>query len=314
MRYLALLWILVLTACQEPEPPLRIGTNVWTGYEPLYLARFLGQLSAENTRLLEFTSASQVIDALEYGSIDAAALTLDEALLLLHQGIKVKLVLVMDVSTGGDALLAQPWISKLTELKGKTIGLEDTALGAYMLTRILELSQLSIEDIHLKPLEANAHEESFSSGQVDAVVSFDPIRTRLMAQGARVLFDSRQLPNEIIDVLVVRADRANQSRRHLRQLLHAWFASLALIEQQPDRMIEAMQPRLKLDQNTIHNMLTGLNFPSRQQNVQWLLCRNPTLTKQIAQMHRIMQQHHLVVGDVSMTEFLDQTLIKRLYQ
>jgi hypothetical protein len=29
---------------REPEPALRIGTNVWIGSEPLYLARELGHL------------------------------------------------------------------------------------------------------------------------------------------------------------------------------------------------------------------------------------------------------------------------------
>ena len=31
---------LLLAGCgSQPEPPLRVGTNLWPGYEPLYLAR-----------------------------------------------------------------------------------------------------------------------------------------------------------------------------------------------------------------------------------------------------------------------------------
>ena len=38
--------LLALSGCmREPETALRIGTNVWIGSEPLYLARELGHLN-----------------------------------------------------------------------------------------------------------------------------------------------------------------------------------------------------------------------------------------------------------------------------
>jgi len=40
---LAPLILSVLFACSaEQESPLRVGTNIWPGYEPFYLARELG--------------------------------------------------------------------------------------------------------------------------------------------------------------------------------------------------------------------------------------------------------------------------------
>ena len=51
--------LIVLLACvgctPDPEPILRVGTNVWPGYEPLYLARDLGYLD-ESIRLVEYSS------------------------------------------------------------------------------------------------------------------------------------------------------------------------------------------------------------------------------------------------------------------
>jgi len=41
-----------------PEPVLRIGTNVWIGSEPLYLARDLGRLDPGTVQLVEYPSAS----------------------------------------------------------------------------------------------------------------------------------------------------------------------------------------------------------------------------------------------------------------
>jgi len=92
-----------LSACSDntPEKPIRIGTNVWPGYEPLYLARDIGLYDKAKVQLVEYPSASGVIRALKSRSIEAAALTLDEVLVLLQHKIPVRVVLVMDISVGG---------------------------------------------------------------------------------------------------------------------------------------------------------------------------------------------------------------------
>lgn len=67
-RACSLLSIILLVACGPlPEPPLRIGTNIWPGYEPLYLARNLGFYQGSSIKLVEMNSASAVIHALRSG-------------------------------------------------------------------------------------------------------------------------------------------------------------------------------------------------------------------------------------------------------
>jgi NitT/TauT family transport system substrate-binding protein len=46
--------VLPLLGCmRQPEAALRIGTNVWIGSEPLYLARDLGHLDSGKVQLVE---------------------------------------------------------------------------------------------------------------------------------------------------------------------------------------------------------------------------------------------------------------------
>ena len=68
------------------EPPLMVGTNIWAGCEPLYLARDLGYYDGQPLRLVELGSTTQVMDALRTGRLDVAGVTLDEALTLAHEG------------------------------------------------------------------------------------------------------------------------------------------------------------------------------------------------------------------------------------
>src|SRR5690349_15565502 len=84
-------WIALLVAfagcVRNPEPALRIGTNVWIGGEPLYLARELGELKPEAVQLVEYPSASEVLRAFRNSAIDGMVVSLDELLGLAADGL-----------------------------------------------------------------------------------------------------------------------------------------------------------------------------------------------------------------------------------
>lgn len=110
LQILCLLLIpFLVTACLSPPPsPVKLGTNLWPGYEPLYLAREQGYLSGDSVALVELLSASEVMRAYRNGAIDAAALTLDEVISLREAGLRPVIVQVADISNGADVILARP--------------------------------------------------------------------------------------------------------------------------------------------------------------------------------------------------------------
>jgi len=68
------LFLLLLSGCNHaPGTPMRLGTNVWPGYEPLYLAREFGYIDREDVQLVELNSATQVMRAFRNGALEAAA-------------------------------------------------------------------------------------------------------------------------------------------------------------------------------------------------------------------------------------------------
>ena len=145
-----LFFSLLFSSCFSPErEPIKIGTNVWIGYEPLYLARKQGFFNDLPVSLVQMTSSTDVIRAFRNGLIDCASLTLDEAFLLLQDDKDIKIMFVMDVSNGADALLAKPGIKSLKDLKGKKVGVESSTVGAYTLSRALEFGHLKPVDIHV---------------------------------------------------------------------------------------------------------------------------------------------------------------------
>jgi len=250
--------LLLMTACTPaPAPELKLGTNVWPGYEPLYLARDLGMFKASGVKLIEYPSATEVLRGMRDGNIDAAALTLDEALTLVQDGIRLRVVLVMDTSHGADAVVAHAGIESVADLKGRRLGAETTALGAYMVSRMLKLEGLSRADVTLVPLTLNEHEQAFRQGDVDAVVSLEPVVSHLQAAGGHVIFDSRRIPGEVVDVLVIRESAFDGQRSTIHHLLRQWFAALDYLLTKPSDAAERMRGRPGLTAEEILNQYRG---------------------------------------------------------
>ncbi len=263
---------LLLVACnsQENSPPMRIGTNIWAGYEPLYLARSLHYFSEDKVRLVENSSTSQSLRLYLNDHLDAAALTLDEVLLLQQRGGKPCVVLVMDISDGADVIIAKPEIKSLADLKGKRIGVENTAVGAYTLARALQLANISLDEIQIVSLEVDEHAQSFLADTVDAVVTFEPVRTQLLSTNANQIFDSSQIPNEIVDVLVVHQDYVQKYPEQVKNVLDNWFKALSFFAENPAEAATHMAPRMRLPASEVSSMYEGLVLPTQMQNRQLL--------------------------------------------
>jgi NitT/TauT family transport system substrate-binding protein len=237
----------------------------------------LGYVDATVVTLVEYLSASEVIRAFRNQALEAAALTLDEALLLLQSNIPVRVFLVTDISHGGDVIMGAPDISKVTTLRGKRVGVEASALGAYVISRALEQHGLALTDITVVPLEMGEHVTAYQAGKVDAVVTFEPVRTQLLALGARELFTSREIPGELVVVFVVLQAYFAAHPGNVRQVVDAWFRALDYFAAHPNDAASRMQKRLKIPPEDVLKSYGGLRLPNRTENRQLLEGHTPDL-------------------------------------
>jgi len=301
-----LLLVVLLAGCAPAyRPPLTVGTNPWIGYEPLYLARNLGYYDGMPLRLVELGSNTQAMDALRAGRLDAAGLTLDEALTLAEEKVPVAIVWVLDVSAGADALVAKPEIPTLAALHGKRIGVEQTAVGAYLLDATLRRAGLATADVTLVPLPVDAHVGAFESGAIDAVVTFDPARQALLNAGGRVLFDSSMLPGEIVDVLVVRRQALDCCARDIARLIDGQQRALEYLARHRGDALARMSPRLGLAPADIARALEGLVLPDDAYNRSLLDGPTPDLAETARQQARLMQQRGLLSSGIDSRSLID---------
>ncbi len=290
---------LIFAGCEWPiDSPLKVASHEWPGYEPLHLARELGFFDEQKIHVYEVPSATASIRAFRNGYIDVAALTLDEALLLLQDKVPIKVLLVMDISNGADAIVARPPIQSLKDIKDKTVGVESMALGAYMLTRALLKGGLQPENVKPIYIPFNKHEEAYKENLVDILVTFEPVKSKILQLGGKVLIDSRELPNEIFDVLVIRESALNTHLQEVKSLIKAWFKAVDYIASNKQDAAFRVARRINSSPEEFMTSLNDIILPSFEDNLGFLAGNEPQLINIAQQLNEVMHANLLLINDI----------------
>jgi len=270
--------LLAVSACsREPETALRIGTNVWIGSEPLYLARELGHLDPAVVQLVEYPSASEVLRAYRNQAIDGMVISLDELFGLAVDGLQPRVILVVDVSHGADVVVGRPGMKTMQDLKGKSVAVESGALGAFVLSRALTLNGMQASDVNVVHLESNEQPKAFEKGTVDGAVTFDPYRAQFLQAGAATLFDSTWIPGEIVDLVAVRATVIDKQPKAVQALLAGWFKATDYMKVDPRDAARRMGIRQQTTGEQFLEAQKGLHVPTRDENLKMLGGSKPEL-------------------------------------
>lgn len=301
----AALPLALLAGCSRPAPnALRIGSNVWIGGEPLYLARDLGKLDAAQIQLVEYPSASEVIRAYRNQAIDGMVISLDELFGLAADGLDPRVVLVIDVSHGADAVVGRAGMRTMRDLAGRPIAVEGGALGAFVLSRALALSGMQPGDVKVVHLESNEQPAAFEKGLVDAAVTFDPYRTQLLRAGGQTLFDSTRIPGEIVDLIAVRKGVLDQRPQAVTALLTGWFGAVDFMKVEPKEAARRMGIRQQTSAEQFLEAQRGLHVPSRAENLAMLGGDNPTLVATGKRLMALMVEARLLRANVDIASLL----------
>lgn len=247
LRTLLLSFSLLLSACSPPEEPLRIAINPWPGYEFLYLAERLNLYEAEGVkvRVLQFSSLNDARRAYEQGKVDGFAGTPVELLAAAQNSRRrPRVVYLTDYSNGGDMIIAGRQLEGVEALAGKRVGVEVNTLNTYVLARALQHHGLSLAQVNLVSLPQTAMEEALAEGTVDAVVSYPPYSVRLLRNPRlQRLFDTREIPGEVLDLLAIDDDVLQQRGPAVRALLRGMARAMEHARAHPEEAYAIMAAR-----------------------------------------------------------------------
>jgi len=238
-KFLSVFLLLAISGFAQ-RPAFTVGWSVYAGWTPYYYMNKSGLLRkwadkyGITIKVQRFDYAPS-LDAFVARNIDACTMTNMEALdMPAASGVPTTAILVGDYSNGNDALLVRNGL-ELKDLPGKKLLLVQKTVSEYLLDRAMTINGLRdrLKQIRLiNTSDSDIATAFLSDTSASAAVTWKPLVSQILKQkGIKSLFNSSQIPGEIVDLTVVRTgvlDRPDGSgRKFAKALAGAWFEMLA---------------------------------------------------------------------------------------
>jgi len=312
-----LLAAVLLGACDASGPekqPLRFGLSDWPGHAPFYAAAKLGFYAPTAVEIKGFSSNFDRNRAFAQGRLDVLATPLFDALRIADEGVPLKVVLLFDYSSGGDGIVARQEIAGMGDLKGKKVAAELGAITHFVLLSALTRAGLTESDVAIVNLSVPEAAAAFEQGKLDAATLWDPHLSRLAgAQGAHKVFTSKEIPGQVIDVLIVHKDVAEKRPDAVKSVIQGWERALAAWRARPGELEATMAREMNRTPGSLQADFTGMELLDVAKNKQLFdRAHEQSVWKSYAATTDFMSRHNLLKrapvdgADILDPRFLEQ--------
>lgn len=167
------------------------------------------------------------------GKYDGCSMTNMDALTIpAAGGVDSTALIVGDFSNGNDGVVLKGK-SSLADIKGQTVNLVELSVSHYLLARGLESVGLREKDLKVVNTSDADLVAAFATPSVTAVVTWNPLLSEITSMpNAHKVFDSSQIPGEIIDLMVVNTEVLKANPAFGKALTGAWFEIMATMSGQ----------------------------------------------------------------------------------
>jgi NitT/TauT family transport system substrate-binding protein len=251
--------------------PVTVGVVNWIGYGPIYCAAAQGYYKKRgyDVKLVTFTDNSLMSGALEGGELSASTLTYDQVMVADAKGWKLKVVMPIDYSVGGDAILASGPVHTVKDLKGRRVAFQPLSPSDFLLGYALAQASLSARDIQPVNATPEGVVAIMATGAVDAGVTYQPSVAMILKLGGgrlyHVLLSSREARGMITDVLVVTASTIAKNPQLVDALIRGTLDGLAFMQNQPAAAATIIGKSLDISVAEVQAQLPNIENPPLSQ-------------------------------------------------
>lgn len=220
-----------------------------------------------NVELVEFAQYSDVIQALDSGSVDASIMGITEAVTPIANGLDLDIVLMTDYSAGMDGIVAAPGINSVKDLKGKTIATNIGTMNHMLLLTALEQAGLSESDVNITNMSEGDATAALVGGSIDAASIFDPQMSKAAKEsGGKVIFSSKDLPGELSDVLIIKDSIVKDRADEVQGIVDAWYQVQDKYNKDSDSVVDLISPKAELTNDEFYSLLDGIDIATKDYN------------------------------------------------
>lgn len=247
---------------------VKIGTVIWIGYGPYYVADQLNlfKKSGLKVTLQVFNDPALVPPAVTGGSVDGGMITYDQVVSAVAKGSSMKVVMPIDYSNGGDAIVATKEITSIAQFKGQKIAYNPLSPSDFLLSYALQTHGLGEKDIQPVNMPPEGVPAGMASGGVKVGVTYEPSVSEIMAMDGgkkfHVVYSSKDAPGLITDVLVFKAEYAKKNPAVVKALIQAYVDGLAYMKQKPAEAAKLIGKVMGISDKEVLEQMSGVYNPT----------------------------------------------------
>lgn len=229
----------LLPVAAQAVETMKIGTVVWAGYAPFYVADELDLYKAHDLKveLQFFNDPALIPSAMVGGALDGGMLTYDQVVGGAAKGLKQKVVMPIDFSNGGDAIVADKSITSVAGFKGQKVGFNPLSPSDFLLAYALQSNGMSDKDIIPVNMTPEAIPGAMASGSLPVGVTYEPNVSQILGMPGdkfHVVYSSKDAPGLITDVLVFDESVIAKQPEQIKALIEGYLDGLAYMQSHPD--------------------------------------------------------------------------------
>jgi len=239
--------VLLLSSAVATAKPFNICWSIYVGWMPWGYAaeqKIIDKWAKKYGIEIKVTQINDYVESINQytaGQFDACTMTNMDALTIpAAGGVDSTALIVGDFSNGNDAVILKGDSKTLKDIKGQNVNLVELSVSHYLLARALESVKLKESDVKVVNTSDADMVAIYGTKSVTAVTTWNPLVGEILAQPhSTKVFDSSQIPGEIMDLLVVNTATLKQNPALGKALVGAWYEIMSTISAQDAKAIAA---------------------------------------------------------------------------
>lgn len=174
------------------------------------------------------------------GQFDACTMTNMDALTIpAAGGVDSTALIVGDFSNGNDGIVLKG-ADSLDAIKGQSVNLVELSVSHYLMARALDSVGMSESDVSVVNTSDADMVGVYGTDDVTAVVTWNPLLSEIVSMpDSTTVFDSSNIPGEIIDLLVINTETLQANPNLGKALVGAWYEIMSVMSGDDDAGVAA---------------------------------------------------------------------------
>lgn len=241
-----LLSSLLLSTAAQAQDSFKVCWSIYAGWMPWAYGAESGIVKKWadkydiNIDVVQINDYIESINQYTVGEFDACTMTNMDALTIpAAGGVDSTALIVGDFSNGNDGIILKGE-SELAAIKGQNVNLVELSVSHYLLARALDSVGLSEADVQVVNTSDADMVAIYGTDDVTSVATWNPLLSEISQQpSSTVVFNSAQIPGEIIDLLVINTETLNAHPELGKALTGAWYEIMATMSSDSEQGVAA---------------------------------------------------------------------------